>query len=283
MGYRRQKKRRKPPGTAGIHTHDRAENQNQITDPNQGREESRHRNGEAHDNRNDSGARLQETKTMQRIGRIAARRASKRRREDLKYWIDCVAALATVAIAFLTAAYVHYSRAQWSVMEGQLAASQNAEGAHMGIGEFEGSIDNGEIGIPIENYGRIPSPRTYIFVHVYKFTNKSPVPIYSKDYNFGGDRTEIPPGSGKYGVTVPLELSPGEIERLQSQQERLEIFTVLKYDNGFGRILQPGFCFAYTPLNSKRWNACPEGVVNFADLQKVKPGQPMPTPSVSPD
>jgi len=113
--------------------------------------------------------------------------------------------------------------------QAQLNAFQNIEGAHIGVGHFEGNIVEGYIGIPIENYGHTPSPRTFIFVHVYKMHTGEQMPFYSKSYNLGGDRTEIPPGTGKYGVKVPLELESGEIEKIRTGQDQLSIGISIKY------------------------------------------------------
>jgi hypothetical protein len=91
-----------------------------------------------------------------------------------------VTALATVAIAVLTWRYVRYSGAQWKAVSdqlpelrksakaaesasitasNQLEAFKNIEGAHIGVGQPQGVVQGNQVGIPLENYGRVPSPR----------------------------------------------------------------------------------------------------------------------------
>ena len=200
-------------------------------------------------------------------------------------WIEALCAVALVVITFF---YTHYAAQQVSEMtaavqvsranadaamkaaetaQDQLRAFQNTEGAHIRPSRFEGNIAKGRIRIPIENYGHMPSPSMSVFVHVYKELAGEQMPFYAKHYNFGGDRTEIPPGTGRYGVTVPIELAPGEIEKIKTGQEQLYIGITIKYDNGFGKESQPGFCYVYVPGHPENWDAC--GVVSFEDLQKM--------------
>jgi hypothetical protein len=60
-----------------------------------------------------------EREYRERIADIATRRRRARRSQSAKFYIECFAALATVAIAFLTCAYVRYSAKQWQVMSDQ--------------------------------------------------------------------------------------------------------------------------------------------------------------------
>lgn len=69
-------------------------------------------------------ANQQETARHMRVRAIAKRRRSERRKRTLKFWIELVAALATVAIAALTYAYVHYSSKQWQTMRQELEISE---------------------------------------------------------------------------------------------------------------------------------------------------------------
>ncbi|PYN83765.1 MAG: hypothetical protein DMD96_01025 [Candidatus Rokuibacteriota bacterium] len=215
-------------------------------------------------------------------------------------WIErhsgAVTAVATIVIAVLTGVYAHYASAQWREMKrlseltqdalietkknnsasakstddalritrDQLTAFQVVEGAHLGVALPV--LLGDRVALPIENYGRIPSPKVSIFAHVYRFQSKDRTSLYSKRHEFGGDRTEIPPGVGKYGVTVPLELKANEMDRIANGEIGLWVGVTLKYDNGFGTQSQPGFCFSYA---GTKWDACP--VAHFADLERMTP------------
>src|SRR5260370_29846819 len=115
---------------------------------------------------------------------------------------------ATIAVSNLF--YVHYARKQFETMGGQLQTAmkqvettrmsittlQRLEGAYIGVGQPHGAIASNEIGIPLENYGRIPSPRVWIYPHVSRFAanqTTQPQVLYSHDYTTGGDDTEITP------------------------------------------------------------------------------------------
>lgn len=167
-----------------------------------------------------------------------------------------------------THALADAAKSQADATKKQLEAFEVVEGANIGVGLPGVNLVAGIIQMPFENYGRIPSPRTFIYVGVYKFLEKQP-PFYAKHYVFGGDRTGIPTGTGKYGVNIPLELQPGETEKIVTGKERLQIGITLRYDNGFGKTSQPGFCFSYAPTNPTGWDACP--VATFEDLQKMTP------------
>jgi hypothetical protein len=127
------------------------------------------------------------------------------------------------------------------------------------------------IDITLTNSGRLPSPRATVFAHVYKFSRDNRI-LSRKTHTFGGDRTPVPPGAGKYGVSVPLELQPGEREKVSSGAERIDVFLVVRYDNGFKKESQLGYCWAYVP-RVFLWNKCTMPVVEFSDLTKITPGQ----------
>jgi hypothetical protein len=67
---------------------------------------------------------------------VAARRRRERRKESFKFYIECLAALATVSIAGFTAFYVHYSNEQWQTMQRQGANSEAAQRADLIIEDF---------------------------------------------------------------------------------------------------------------------------------------------------
>jgi hypothetical protein len=74
-------------------------------------------------------SRQHESERQQRITAIARRRQCERRWQNAKFFIECLAALATVVIMFLTGVYVHYSDKQWQVMSYQatVMATQSAD------------------------------------------------------------------------------------------------------------------------------------------------------------
>ncbi len=214
-------------------------------------------------------------------------------------WLDtndgAVTAVATLVIAALTFFYVLYARAQWHVMDRQLTEMRSSgkqtdqliylyqkqveqlhmqlesfrkvEGAYIGTGQPQGGIASNEVAIALENYGRIPSPRVWIYPHIYRFTSKDHQIIYTKDYTYGGDQTEVPPGTGRYGVRLPLELKEGEAERLQTGSEIMWLAVSFKYDDGFGNVSDmKGTCFVYNPKHPAVWDACPTS--DFSHLPK---------------
>jgi hypothetical protein len=77
---------------------------------------------------------------------------------------DRVLNLLTFLIFCTTVAYTVYSQRQWKTMQRQFDAFQTVEGASIGVGKYQGNLSDEEIGIPIENYGHIPSPKVSIFV-----------------------------------------------------------------------------------------------------------------------
>src|SRR5277367_3234005 len=67
----------------------------------------------------ESDTRQHESERQQRIAAIARRRRCERHWQNVKFFIECLAALATVVIMFLTGVYVQYSDKQWQVMSSQ--------------------------------------------------------------------------------------------------------------------------------------------------------------------
>jgi hypothetical protein len=74
-----------------------------------------------------------ERERYERIAKIAALRRRDRRRQKLKFLVECAAALATVAIAVFTYFYVHYSAKQWQTME-------RAQRPHVALGRHDGVV-----------------------------------------------------------------------------------------------------------------------------------------------
>jgi hypothetical protein len=181
-----------------------------------------------------------------------------------------VAAVATIVIGFLTYQYVKYSEKQWRVTSDQLTAYENTEGAHIGVGQLQWDVSGDQIRIPVENYGHIPSPSVHLFPHMYRFIpGPQPSVVYARDYDFGGDQTEIPPGSGKYGVSIPVELRSGEMDKLQNGTELMWVAVTIWYEDGFGHVSKPGTCFAFNPKHPLVWDGCP--TFDVAHLPKKQP------------
>jgi hypothetical protein len=70
--------------------------------------------------KNDTARHQEKTARQIYIRAIAIRRHRERRKRTFKFWIESVAALATVGIVCLTGAYVHYSSKQWQTMRDTL-------------------------------------------------------------------------------------------------------------------------------------------------------------------
>lgn len=151
----------------------------------------------------------------------------------------------------------------------QLMAFKKVEGASIGAAMPVGDINVGEVRLAIVNYSRIPSPRVWIYPHVYRSVQGQQRPNYFKDYEFGGDDTQIPPTSSGigYGFTLPLEFKAGELDKLREGTETLWVAVSLKYDDGFGNVSPMiGACYAWNRLHPVVWDACP--TFSFAHLPK---------------
>ncbi len=198
-------------------------------------------------------------------------------------WIDSkgpfISAIATVVIAFLTGVYVHWSHAQWSVMNSQLremqkqtaqtqiAAAAAKESADLtrkqmevvgaAVVEFNRNqvgitfptppnTRYGQVGYEIVNVGHVIARDTHI---VFSMSIKSPNgyirrTILSKVVDniatlSPSDLANIP------GRSYNFELSPSEITQAMNTDTYISVSGTLDYDNGFEtRISQP-FCFTY--------------------------------------
>jgi hypothetical protein len=153
------------------------------------------------------------------------------------------------------------------VTRDQLASFQTVEGASLTVSRP--TLDAIQIALPIENHGRVPSPKVKAFVHVSRVLSKGGVPFGFASHEFGGDRTLIPPGTGRYGVTVLHGLKAMELEQIEHGEATIWVGVTLRFDNGFGTESQSGFCWRYAA--GGRWDACP--TVKFADLEKMAPSK----------
>lgn len=158
------------------------------------------------------------------------------------------------------------------VLNRQIAAFEKVEAARLGVSRVDSIVGRNElrIGIPIDNYGRVPSPTMKVKVLTGKFAD-----IKKADHEvfmFGGDRAYVPPGSGKFGVTVAVPLAAGDIERLESRALQVMLAGTLDWDNGFGSRASSGFCFLYSP-DATGWDAC--NVANNEMLEKLVRATPV--------
>lgn len=157
------------------------------------------------------------------------------------------------------------------VLNRQIAAFEKVEAARLGVSRVDSIVGRDEIkiGIPIDNYGRVPSPTMKVKVLTGKFADiKKPE---HDVHMFGGDRAYVPPGSGRFGVTVAVPLSPGDAERLEARTLQMMVAGTLDWDNGFGTRASGGFCFFYAAQTY--WDAC--GVVNYEMLEKLVRSNPI--------
>ena len=183
---------------------------------------------------------------------------TKKERERVAIVISIVAAATALASAA-------FSLLQWRTADQTLKISNRA---YLTTSPFQADLKNARVRIPIENYGRIPAPRLSATVFERRVVGERT--IHSKTYNFGGDRTEIPPGPGHFGVTIPLEgLTSSEVESIHAKQEIIYLAGSLKYDDGFGEDTKKDFCFSFDPDPQIGWNACP--VLTFKEFQKMTP------------
>jgi hypothetical protein len=157
------------------------------------------------------------------------------------------------------------------VLNRQIAAFEKVEAARLGVSRVDSIVGRDElrIGIPIDNYGRVPSPTMKVKILTGKFADvKTPD---HEVYMFGGDRAYVPPGSGRFGVTVAVPLVAGDAERLEARTMQIMLAGTLDWDNGFGTRSSSGFCFLYT--SQTHWDAC--NVANHEMLEKLVRATPV--------
>jgi len=133
-------------------------------------------------------------------------------------------------------------------------------------------LDGTQIRIPLENGGKIPSPRVRVSYLLSRERLSDHVTLESAQGSFGGDRTNVPPGTGHYGISVPMKNFTGsDAASVKNGTESVLVAGNIDYDDGFGVQTQSSYCFKSSPSSNGGWDACP--IVTFADLQKMKPPQ----------
>ena len=157
------------------------------------------------------------------------------------------------------------------VLNRQITALENAEAARLEVSRVVSILgrDEMKIGIPIDNYGRMPSPTLKVKVLASTFADVKALAY--EVHMFGGDRTHVPPGSGRSGVTVFVPLVPGDAERLEARTLQMMIAGTLDWDNGFGTRASGRFCFFYAPR--AHWDACRVG--DYEMLAKLVSSNPV--------
>ena len=156
-------------------------------------------------------------------------------------------------------------------LDRQIKVLENAEAARLEVSRVVSILGRDEIkiGIPIDNYGRMPSPAMKVKVSTSTFAGGKESEHEVR--MFGGDRTQIPPGTGRSGVTVLVPLVPGDGERLEARTLQMMIARTLDWDNGFGKRASGRFCFFYAP--QAQWDAC--GVGDYETLAKLVSSTPV--------
>jgi hypothetical protein len=132
------------------------------------------------------------------------------------------------------------------------------------------SITQQGISLPIENSGHVAAPSVSVKVErivanvlTEKLMAFSPK---SKTFNFGGDRTPVPPGRSYYGITIPLnDLDAEDRNALDDNTKVLYISGKIIYAIGFGSRDEFSFCFVYNRLHPL-FDSC--AVVKFSDLRR---------------
>jgi len=199
--------------------------------------------------------------------------------------VSILTLLALVVYTSFTGTQTRLNRRAIRVSEQALRASEQAlqvsERAYLHVGRLAANLYKARIDMSFFNSGRHPATRATVRIETLRAlvaNDQITQVVHSHRQTFGGDRTEVPPGTagpgiGYWGMTVPLpELTRSDIEAIRSGQQRLSIAGLIEHDDGFGTPQKTSFCYHYDPDPTIQWNRCP--VVTFEDLQKMEPTQP---------
>ena len=199
-------------------------------------------------------------------------------------WIDSkgplMTTLATITIAVLTGIYVHYSRAQWKVMSGQLVemkktteASKVAAEAAQSSAQLNWQIMRSSnaaalaprigtnvadpvalaygLSISFNNGGKVPAKNFRCEATMTRQT----VPGYrtighTQRIAFGADQVRPWAGANSYGpaetVYGKFELSSftdRDMQSIHDMHETVEIEGTFQYEDGFQNTVKESFCF----------------------------------------
>jgi len=146
-------------------------------------------------------------------------------------------------------------------------SNQTANKAELGVGPLTMDLPEAKVGIPINNYGKNPSP--WISLGVREIRKAGNMIIHTSQQSFGGDRTEVAPGTGQREFVYPLEgLRQSEEKPIARGEEIVTLDFALSYDDSFGHIVPKFTCFAYTPTDPfVKWTNCP--VYTSADMERL--------------
>ena len=138
-------------------------------------------------------ARRDESNQQQRVAKIAALRRRKRRKATLKVCIEISAALATVAIAVLSLAYVHYSRKQWETMSRQMNDYEAGEAASIAIMNFaiKDFPDKPEVVFDVSNEGRTRADQILPWIGTGTIAPKDEIKFFVQEHALGGAMPNI--------------------------------------------------------------------------------------------
>jgi hypothetical protein len=222
------------------------------------------------DQQHRSGADQQETTRHLRVRIIAKRRHCIRRKRAITFWIQSLAGCATIAIAGLTAAYVHYSDKQWRVMV-------DAQKAAVGIRTIVQNIqpNNADVAMIFTNFGHQIAQHVRFSVGAAQF-NIPPSDFKFIPYvrPFDGPEGTLGPGVDSI-VSFRLEhWSQDQFNSVMAGRTFIYLLGKVTYDDGYSGMQNPSpFCFWWNPqLPEKGFDSCPENNKQYqaTDLSNPK-------------
>jgi len=209
---------------------------------------------------------------------VAVRRRRARRKESLKFYIECFAALATVAIAGFTAFYVHYSSKQWETMQQQndtarkeLANNEAAQRADLNIEDFKVvDFQTASNSIPyatfkIKNTGYTVADEISVATSARTESIVSPKELRKAlevNAKLAPDPSgwSLAPGGSRSDFDMPFDLGP-ELRQLLERKRSTFVFVVevsVSYRDIFKQAHVTSDCLMYDPMYHD-FNPCVQG------------------------
>jgi hypothetical protein len=199
--------------------------------------------------------------------RQSAQKAESRERwkQTLKFWIELIAALATVAIAGLTAAYVRYSNKQWQTMQQQLNLTERARivlGRQDNVAmDFVVTKDGGWIAVFLRNIGHTVA--NDVVIETWPATAP---PATTIDARLNSPEIGLPRPSGPSlapgaPYTRYAQIDANKIDQVRNGQLGLMVFGRVRYWDEFGQHCET-FCEQWDGQPVRGFSPC----VNFNDI-----------------
>jgi hypothetical protein len=142
-------------------------------------------------------------------------------------------------LTIFTGALVVTGYLQWNALQQSLTVTERAY-----LWATLPYIDGTQIRIPLENGGKIPSPKVKVSYHLSRERVSDRATLESADGSFGGDRTNVPPGTGHYGIGVPMKgFAESDAASVKNGTEIVFVAGNIDYDDGFGVQTQNSYCF----------------------------------------